>query len=715
MRNCKWTMGDLGASTRPISFAPAIKSNKDRLLMKFKNKLGAKGYTPAQAQALALKVRAEANALAAEVNARQGNDDPVRMANIHTLALKQIIKKTLIASPSKRTMGEDGLMGKISKTSPMAVSVSGQGKAYDTHIVKNRARRRDAKKAEKIYDAAMTKKMRGIMKDEILREAQRAAYMQQFNGGLGHYYGGTMGLSFKKPAFVAKVQKTAAKVAAPVAKVAAKVAAPVVNVASVALKPVAQGVKYTAQSAVRAADIIRKDPIAALTKVAIAPVTLAASTFPPHTIVGKAARKIEEKSIKFVKAAVSLIQKVIKIIWDKIIVGAWELIKKALGYVYDWFKKLVEDLKQRVWDKFSSDGSFSGMGEMGINKDEEMKYLEKSVTKTANRLKAKGEGDFQSGLKTYALKDFSYGAGSVAGAAAVETKIGVDALKAIIKSAATGGGATVGEAAQLSIKAAGYYSAAAVPVTAKRVAADGSKEIGGKVIENIKDIAFDEACRDYAQDIASRKIKNPIARAVTTEAINGDLTGKMEKVQAVATGIADPVKRQEFINKAQSLPEEKRVELMKQVAIPSELKPMVKNLDNQTEQIAAKINATKDKTESVADFANKLGQKNVPQLPPEAIAAIKEEGKIVQDKVAISQVNKGELTKSEGIIAMSSIGQKAVINSLPPEKRAVVIEEIKSERPLVLDKAEEKKAEQKKAQTATILTAAAIAAKVLLF
>lgn len=697
MRNCKWTMGDLGASTRPISFAPAIKSNKDRLLMKFKNKLGAKGYTPAQAQALALKVRAEANALAAEVNARQGNDDPVRMANIHTLALKQIIKKTLIASPSKRTMGEDGLMGKISKTSPMAVSVSGQGKAYDTHIVKNRARRRDAKKAEKIYDAAMTKKMRGIMKDEILREAQRAAYMQQFNGGLGHYYGGTMGLSFKKPAFVAKVQKTAAKVGTAVAK------------------PVVQAVKYTAKSAVRAADIVKKDPIAALTKVAIAPVTLAASTFPPHTIVGKAARKVEEKSIKVVKAAVSFVQKVIKIIWDKIIVGAWELIKKALGAVYDWFKKLVEDLKQRVWDKFSRDGSFSGMGEMGINKDEEMKYLEKSVTKTANRLKAKGEGDFQSGLKTYALKDFSYGAGSVAGAAAVETKIGVDALKAIIKSAATGGGATVGEAAQLSIKAAGYYSAAAVPVTAKRVAADGSKEIGGKVIENIKDIAFDEACRDYAQDIASRKIKNPIARAVTTEAINGDLTGKMEKVQAVATGIADPVKRQEFINKAQSLPEEKRVELMKQVAIPSELKPMVKNLDNQTEQIAAKINAAKGKTESVADFANKLGPKNVPQLPPQAITAIKEEGKIVQDKVAISQVNKGELTKSEGVIAMSSIGQKAVINSLPPEKRAVVIEEIKSERPLVLDKAEEKKAEQKKAQTATILTAAAIAAKVLLF
>ena len=39
MKNAKLTMGDLGISTRPISFAPQVKLDKEALLKKFRKKL----------------------------------------------------------------------------------------------------------------------------------------------------------------------------------------------------------------------------------------------------------------------------------------------------------------------------------------------------------------------------------------------------------------------------------------------------------------------------------------------------------------------------------------------------------------------------------------------------------------------------------------------------------------------------------------------------
>ena len=185
MANAKLTTGNFGASTSPISFAPAIKSNKERLLKKFREQLGRKGYSPAEASAIAARVRADANALAVEVNAREGNDDRVRMANIHTMSLKMKIADALRSLP-KKTMGDEGMMGRISKTSPMSVSVADEGKVYDTTDVLKRSRISDRKKEEKVYDMVKYSKARGKMKDAILRQSMRAFLMKQFNDAMGY-------------------------------------------------------------------------------------------------------------------------------------------------------------------------------------------------------------------------------------------------------------------------------------------------------------------------------------------------------------------------------------------------------------------------------------------------------------------------------------------------------------------------------------------------
>jgi hypothetical protein len=674
MRNAKWGAGDFGASTRPISFAPKIKANKERLLKKFREDLGRKGYSPAEASQIAEKVRTEANGLALEANARQGNDDRVRMANIHTMALKMMIKKTLKTIPSKSKAMSGEYLGRISKNSPMT-ALADRAKAYDTHIIKRRAERRDNKRERAVAQRDAYRERRGKLKDGILNEVKRASYMTQFNGlgyygALGHYHG-TMGLKFKKPKFIAKIQKSASSAGKDIAKAAKKIAA---------------------------------DPRAFAAKVMVAPVSLIASVAPKHTVLGKAARKVESGAIKVVKTATDFVGKILKFIWDKIIKGAWELIKKAFKGLFDWFKDLLDWLKQKVWDKFHGKSGVSGMGELGADeKAAEMKHLERSVLSTANRLKAKGEGDFTTGLQTFALKDVLEGTGAKAGQKAVGAQLGPTTLKII----ASGGQAAVTEGA----KAVGVYFKASVPVTAGATM-KASADIGNKVVGNLKDIAFDEACKDYGNDIASRKIKNPILKSVTTQAINGDLSGKMENVRAVATGITDPAKREEFIRKAEGLTEEKRIELIKQAAIPSNFKPMVANLDKQTKQIASKVDVTKDTAQSVADFANNLGSKDAQPLPQQAIAAIKAEGAMVRDNVAIAQANKGEISKTEALAAMSPIGRNAVLEKLPQDQRKVVMAEIKSEQPAVFNQALENK---EKANTGALLTAAAIAAKVLLF
>jgi hypothetical protein len=511
-----------------------------------------------------------------------------------------------------------------------------------------------------------------------------------------------MGIKFLKKAAAA-----VKKVAAPVQKVAAKVAAPIKKVAAVVAKPVVQAVKYTSKSAVRAVNIVKKDPVAALTKLAIAPVTLVASMAPAHTVIGKGARKIEQAAIKVTKAIVGWLKKVIDFIWNNVIKKAWEFTKKLLKKVWNWFGELVDYLKNKVWDKFHGSKGISGMGEMGANeKAEEMKQIEKSVSNTANRLKAKGEGAFVSGMQTFALKDISSGAGCTAGTTAVSKKIGIEGAKIIL----SGGAGSTAAAASAAVT----FLTVAAPVTAEEVVRK-SPDIGKKVVSDLKDVAFDEACKDYANDLAARKLKgSPIAKAVTQQAINGQLKGNIETVKAVATGITDPSKREQFIAKAASLPEQKRIEMIKQVAIPQDFKPMVKNLDAQTEKLAAtNVNKiTKDPIKEAVAFANTLGSKDSVPLPPQAVNAIVVQGKIVQDDTAAKLNKEGKIDKTEAIAAMSSIGQKAVIQSLPVQQRAVVVKAVQNETPEIIKEAVQDK---KKNTNTALLAAAAIAAKVLLF
>lgn len=332
MKCTKWEMGDFGASTRPISFAPKIKANKERLLKKFREDLGRKGYSPAEASQIAEKVRTEANGLALEVNARQGNDDRVRMANIHTMALKMMIKKTLKTIPSKSKAMSGEYLGRISKNSPMT-ALADRAKAYDTHIIKRRAERRDNKRERAVAQRDAYRERRGKLKDDILNEVKRASYMTQFNGALGHYGMG-------KPKWLKKVQKAASKAAAPIQKVAAKVAAPVAKVAAKVAAPIKQAATYVAK-----------------------------------------------KTVQAVKAVGSFLKKIL----DKL----KELIKKALQPIINFFKKAWEGIKKVIIDKVAA--RFTGKGTAGFGslpQDEQKKIVDLTTTfvtkKTAEALGVQG-------------------------------------------------------------------------------------------------------------------------------------------------------------------------------------------------------------------------------------------------------------------------------------------------------------------------------------
>lgn len=422
MANARFTMGDFGATTRPLANAPQVKSDKEKLLKNFREKLGRKGYSPSEALLMSNKVRGEANALAVEMNARQGNDDPVRMGQIHTLALKLKIKDALKAAPSKRAQRPQQ---RVSRTSPMAVSASrvkspkasnsrtmvtalaDRGTVLSTGAVRKRGDLRRQKKEGQIYEMEKYRKARGKLKDGILREAMRASYMQQFNGAMGHY--GTMG--WKKPKWVKNVQKAASKVAAPVQKAAAKVAAPVAKVAKAVAKPIVQASKYVAK-----------------------------------------------KTVEAVKAIGGFLKKILD--------GLKNLVMKALQPIINFFKKAWDALKKNIIDRVAArftGGTAKGFGALAPDEQKKITDLTTSflVKKTAEA----------AGVQTAIL--------GTASAAATTT-----ATATVTAAAAAGGPAAPATAAAAAPAAATAAAATATPTATAATTAYITK-LGTEAVNDI--------------------------------------------------------------------------------------------------------------------------------------------------------------------------------------------------------------------------------------
>jgi hypothetical protein len=660
-------MGDLGISTRPITFAPEIKANKEKILKKFRESLGRKGYLPAEAMAIANKVRAEANTLALEVNARQANDDPVRMANIHTMALKMLVKKTLKSVPAKTMSGGD--MGRISKTSPMSVSVADSGKAGETYFLKEKAKKRGAKRASKVYDMEVYRKKRGIMKDDILNEAKRASYMAQFNGALGYYHG-TMGFKFKKPKFIAKAQAAVKKVAAPIQKAAAVVS-----------KPIAQAAKYTAASAVRAANIVKKDPIGALAKVTVAaPFTIVASIAPKNTVVGKLARKAESGTVKVVKTAVDFL--------GKILSGLKDLVMKALSPVTALFKKAFDAVKGVIVDKVAARFSGKGVNGFGSLPEDEKKKLTELTASFMSKKALEAAG-----VQT-----------TILGAAAATAT--TTATATVTAAAAAGGPAAPATAAAAAAPAAASAAAAATPTATTATNLYIAKLTG----EGVQDIST-----EFAKYKAQKAIPNPVVRSVVNAGIDGKIPTSPEAVKQMAAQLPAQAQKK-FVEEVAKAPEKAKQEIIKKVIIPQEFKPSVDFLPKEAKALAAGKPAIPQL--AIAESMQKAYAANpkLKELSPQQAKEQAALGVAVQDEMAISLVKEGKMTMTEGIVASSKVGKEQAIKQLPPEVRQQAVAEIKKEMSNVeVARIDQKVADDKAKSNTALITAAAIAAKVLLF
>jgi len=668
MRNSKWAMGDLGINTRPISFAPAIKSNKEKLLKKFKEKLGAKGYEPAEAAKMADKVRAEANALALEVNARQANDDPVRMANIHTMALKMKIAQTLKSVPAKQMAGMG--FGRLSKTSPMKVSLADSGKAGDTHDVKQRAKQRRAKKESQVYDMELYRKKRGILKDDILNEAKRASYMNQFNGlgyygALGHYHGG---MGFKK--FLKKAQSAVKKVAAPVQKAAAVVS-----------KPIAQAAKYTVKSTVRAANIVKKDPIGALAKVTVAaPFTIVASIAPKNTVVGKLARKAESGTVQAVKVAADFL--------GKILSGLKDLVLKALSPLTALFKKAFDGVNRVIIDKVAARFSGKGVNGFGSLPEDEKKKL---TELTAGFMSKKALE--AAGVQT-----------TILGAAAATAT--TTATATVTAAAAAGGPAAPATAAAAAAPAAASAAAAATPTATTATTAYITKLTG----EGVQDIST-----EFAKYKAQKAIPNPVVRSIVNAGLEGKIPTDKESVGKMIEQLPAQA-QQKFAQEIQRAPEAMKQEIIKKTFVPAEFKPSVDFLPKEAKALAAGKPAIPQL--AIAESMQKAYAANpkLKELSPQQAKEQAALGVAVQDEMAIEMVKEGKMNMTEGLVASSKIGKEQAIKQLPPEARQQAVAELKKEMSNTeVARIDQKVADDKAKSSGAILTAAAIAAKVLLF
>lgn len=669
MANAKLVTGNFGASTSPISFAPAIKSNKERLLKKFREQLGQKGYSPAEASVMAAKVRADANALAVEVNAREGNDDRVRMANIHTMALKMKISDALKAAP-KKTMGEDDLIGRISKTSPMSVSVADRGKTYNANVVNKRAKARDKKREAVVYDWEQMRKKHGKLKDSILNEALRASYMQQFNGSLGHYYGGTMGFKFKKPKFIAKAQKAVAKVAAPIKKVAAVVA-----------KPVVQAAKYTAASTVRAVNIVKKDPIGGLVKATVGlPLEVIGAAAPKGSKLEKLAFKGSETLVKGVKFSVELIKKVLD--------GIKTLVMKALNPVISFFKKAWDGLKSIIIDKVAARFTSGGVKGFGALPADEQKKIADLTADFVSKKALEAAGVEVTILGT---------------AAATAT---TTATAAVTATAAAAGPAAPAAAAAAAPAAAATAATAATPAATSATTAYITKLTS----EGVNDVGA-----EFAKYKAAKVIPNKMAQKVVMAGIDGKIPTNAAAVKQMATALPQQA-RQQFVQAVTKAPEAAKQEIIKKALIPQEFKKTVDFLPKEAKALAASKPAIPQIAIAAAMQKSYAKNPNLKEITPAQAKVEAAKGVLVQDRLAVDMVKEGKLNMTQAIVASSPIGKENVIKQLPPEVRKEAIAEVKKEMSNTeVARIEEKQKEEKKSNTTALVAAAAIAAKVLLF
>jgi hypothetical protein len=681
MKNAKLTMGDLGISTRPISFAPQVKLDKEALLKKFRKKLEAKGYSPAQALSASSKVRGEANSLAVEVNARQGNDDPVRMGEIHMMALRIKIRNHLKQAPSVKIEEAQ----RISKTAPMSVSVAETGKSYDTRSVRQRALTRNAPAKERIYKARLSRKDYGVFKENILNEAKRASYMSQFNGTMG----------WRKPKWLKKAQSKAKKVvrrvsapvkrvtrriSAPIRRVTRKITTPIRRVSTFISKPVKKAAKYTAKSFVRAAKIVKKDPIGALAKVTVAaPFTIVASIAPKHTKIGKLARKAEKGTVKVVKKVADLIGKALKLVK--------ELVMKALAPIIKLFKKALDGVKKAIVDKVAA--RFSGKGVSGFGSMPE-KDQKKILSLTGNFMGKKA-------LEATGVQTTIMGAAS---ATAVPT-----ATAAVTTAAAAAGPAAPAAATAAAPAAASAAAGAATPVATASTYSYAAK----LTKEGVSSVSS-----DFAKYKASQ-INNPVVKAVVNAGIDGKIPTDPTSVKKMAAEL--PVKAQaKFVNAVTNAPEKAKQEIIKKALVPQEFKKAVNFIPKEAKALAAGKPAIPQL--AVANAMQKAYSMNpkLKALSPQQAKAQAALGVATQDELAVEMVKEGKLTMTEGIAASSKIGKENAIKQLPPEVRAQAVKEIKKEMtPVEKARIDEKVSADKTKSNTALLTAAAVAAKVLLF
>lgn len=675
MANAKLVNGNFGASTSPISFAPAIKSNKERLLKNFREQLGQKGYSPAEASTIAGKVRADANALALEVNAREGNDDRVRMANIHTMALKMKIADALRAAP-KKPMNGDEMMGRLSKTSPMSVSVADSGKTYNANVVNKRAKARDRKREAVVYDWEQMRKKHGKLKDSILNEALRASYMQQFNGSMGHYHGGTMGIKFLKKAAAA-----VKKVAAPVQKVAAKVAAPIKKVAAVVAKPVVQAAKYTAASTVRAVNIVKKDPIGGLVKATIGlPLEVIGAAAPKGSKLEKLAFKGSETLVKGVKFSVEIIKKVLD--------GIKSLVMKALNPVINFFKKAWGGLKSIIIDKVAARFTSGGVKGFGaLPADEQKKIADLTADFAAKK----------------ALE-----------AAGVEVTI-LGTAAATATATAT---ATVTTAAAAAGPAAPAVAAAAAPAaatTAATAATPAATSATTAYIAKLTSEGVNDVGAEFAKYKAAKVIPNKMVQKVVMAGIDGKIPTSPAAVKQMAVALPQQA-REQFVQAVAKAPEAAKQEIIKKALVPQEFKKTVDFLPKEAKALAVSKPAVPQIAIAAAMQKSYEKNPNLKEITPAQAKVEAAKGVLVQDRLAVDMVKEGKLNMTQAIVASSPIGKENVIKQLPPEVRKEAIAEVKKEMSNTeVARIEEKQKEEKKSNTTALVAAAAIAAKVLLF
>jgi hypothetical protein len=618
---------------------------------------------------MAQKIRSEANGLALEVNARQGNDDPVRMGDIHMMALKMKIGQALKNAPSRKKDLQS--VGRISKTSPMT-ALADRAKAYDTHVIKKRAIKRDDAREAKVAQAQSYRKKRGKLKNDILSEVKRASYMTQFNGlgyygALGHYHGG-MGFSLKK-AFKS------------VAKAASKVAAPIQKVAAVVSKPVVQAAKYTAKSAVRAANIVKKDPIGALAKVTVAaPFTIIASVAPKNTVVGKLARKAEAGTVKVVKAVADVIGKALEMLKN--------LIAKALKPIIDFFKKAFDGIKNVIIDKVAARFTGKGVNGFGSLPEDEKKKLTELTTGFMSKKALEAAG-----IQTTIL--------GTATAAATTT-----ATAAVTTAAAAAGPAAPAAAAAAAPAAATTAATAATPAATYATTAYVTKLTG----EGVQDIST-----EFAKYKAQKAIPNPALRAMVNAGIDGKLPTDKESIMKAASNL--PAQAQaELVKKVQSAPEAMKQEILKKALVPQEFQKAVDFLPKEANALAAGKPAIPQIAIAEAMQKAYKADPKIKDITPEQAKEQAALGVAVQDEMAIEMVKEGKMTMTEGLVASSKIGKEQAIKQLPPEVRPQAVAALKKEMSNVeVARIDQKVADDKAKSSGAILTAAAIAAKVLLF